>query len=505
MKATLKAIVRGVVAWLAPVVLGVLAFALVLWHLHAHHSYARTVVGALALACGAMLFSRYFERDLARAAVLGSLRAAAIFIGVVGLAARLDYAASDPAAWGLWIPAQALAFAPLMVPALPRLAALFTVAWLVLHVTVVARRRQAPFLVPAVLFGVWSFVSLRGFYRNTFTQIEPAQVKAQPGVRVVLPNPSDSCTFFQDRCSARSFPRSVDFDPVRRRLYACYGSTDQSIGRTEPKLVVTDLVTARTWIPQETGDANQMRHLSVDPGSRFVATTSWAAEGVSVFDADTLTLQRRGPRPAGLTGDFVPSGLYVDGDHAVLTHIYPPVLARYDLTTGIIERQTDLRELGFIDPGGQLERGVVSRTRRRIWLPVGQAHDQALEIDLDTLAVVRRATIGSYVAMSLALDDAGGRVFYGHFDSDRIEVLGLQRFEKLGELRGIRGVRSSAFDAVHGTLLLVDYLHGSVLVLDLSSGAITRSVLVGPKPDGIVVVDNTAYVNTSLGVVAVSL
>lgn len=482
-----------------------LVFVSLLLALHWHGSWLLGLLSGLPAVGLAVWFSRWWAGGWTRWAVaMAILRGGLLLFILAGLLWRFDYPADHQGAWGKWIPLQALDFTPMLLYAVPWTpvacaAGLAASYWLIVH-----RWRKAPFITCLIWPPIWAVLSINGFYRDSFADHSVEGVEAQPGVRVLAENTERACGLFAKLCTARNFARSVKIDPVTRTALVAYGSTAAELHRDEPKLYAIDLDRGDIRPVPGSDRGNQLRHLTIDVDTRLLPVAQWDAEDILVFHLDTLE-RIRTIRASRDGADFAPATVVPFEDRIVLQEVFFPRLRAFSATTGELERRVDLFERGVTGIGVQVDRGLLSKQRRRLYVPIAQTGINLVEIDWDTLEPGRTASVGIITPASLALDDEGGRLFLGSFGSPAIAVVDLESFRKVDEIQGLWGVRHTLYDPQRDVLYLMDYLGGEVATYSFAEKRITRRVTVGAKPAEAAIFEDTLYVLSSLGLVAVPL
>jgi hypothetical protein len=477
--------------------------AMLLWMIHGHRSRALAIAASLPAAAVVLWFSRWHATSWTRRSLaLGLFRVFVVLSAMLVVVDAFAFGHKDPRSWAMWIPLQAAAFAPMMAHALPGIALGCGAGLALSYYWIVVRLRRAPFAVCLAWPAIWAFVAVNGFYRDSFVDTRRGPVESQPGVRVLIENPDRSCSIFAASCGARNFPRALAIVPASRRIFAGYGSTNADLHRDEPKLLSFVLSSPDLALAAETAGANQVRHFVPQAGT--LAVSQWGRKTIFVYDAMSGVLVRT-ITPAPTPADYAAAATYVVGESVLLIQIWYPVVQFYSLRTGELERELDLFDRGLVSEGAQLDRGVLDLRRRRLWVPVAQFGTNLIEIDLDRLEPLRSIDLGLLAVGSLSLDEARGQLFAGSFIGPSVKVIDVENASVVDQLDGLWGARESVYDPERDNLYLVDYLHGTVGFYSLAQRKLFRRVRVGRKPAGAAVLGDQLYVNSSLGIVSVTL
>ena len=138
-------------------------------------------------------------------------------------------------------------------------------------------------------------------------------------------------------------------------------------------------------------------------------------------------------------------------------------------------------------------------------MTLGHLGNNVVEMDLDSLAVLRGTSLDAKIPASASYDDETGRLYVTSFHGSEIEVIDTESMRRVDVLEGVAASRATLPDPRRDTLYVLDYARGAVLFVSLSKRRETRRVPVGPKPGGLVMSADALYVNSALGIARIQL
>ncbi|MDP6946749.1 MAG: hypothetical protein QF464_21545, partial [Myxococcota bacterium] len=177
----------------------------------------------------------------------------------------------------------------------------------------------------------------------------------------------------------------------------------------------------------------------------------------------------------------------------------------YDLRTGALAHIVNFAAQGLVRAGG----GGIHRMRQspKTGLVYGVTGPGVNLFELDPVVgkLTRTKALGDIVGTGLAADFAAGRLYYQSGFSDDLYEIDLATFEVLRTLEGEVHGRRLALDRRRRVLYVAGYFSGSLAALDLDSGERVWSLPIGPRPQGMDLVDDALWVNTQDGLFEVTL
>jgi hypothetical protein len=490
-----------VVAWTC----GAWLIAALLLELHWHRSRVAAIASVLPALAAAGWFGAPSRPRTRGELVAATARASLLGASFVAALVLFDHHDKHRGAWGLWVPAMTLDFMPSMLAALPELALACAAALALSYWWTAIRAGRLGFVIAYVWPATWAFLAFNGFYRASFVQPNPLAIRAQPGVDILAANSEASCALFASHCSVRLFPRGLQADEQSRTLFASFGSTAADLHRTDPKLLAVALDNGTSQWLDGTEQANQLRNFTIDHSRRLLVFSQWGSNSVAVYDLDTRRLLESMRYTLDEQEDYAPFNVLLDGDRVIVSHIWPPRVVVYSLSTQGIEQMIDLYDRGLVGIGVQIAGAALSQRRSRLWLAIAQPGDNVLELDLSTLEPMRGVDLDVTFPASFTYSDEQGRTYTTSLRSSSIEVVDVDSMQKVDELGGVIGARDVLVDVPRQTLVVSDYLRGDVVFLSLRARAVTRRVQVGPKPGASAIVGSRLYVSSAVGIVSIAL
>lgn len=396
--------------------------------------------------------------------------------------------------------------------------------WLGTYHLVVVRRRRARILVALVMpvgltFGLMALILGTGGPGGLVDEDD----RAAAGARLVY-----DIRDFTPRLdpshpeSPRSMTNMVDggFGPVREHSTGC---TNPRSVCAAPDGSVVHAFFGCTWgmskmffpvvvrVETATGEVdalagNNVRQVSC--GGDVFAIAPWDTDGIYLIGSDDLALRQLIPHQTEeRLGFWEPLDVLIDRARSlvIVANNAETAVLVYDLASGALRHIVNFAKDGLVRAGG----GGVHRMRLspKTGLVYGVTGPGVNLFEIDPVAgkLLRTADLGDVVGTGLAADFDAGRLYYQSGFTDELHEVDLATFEILRTLDGEVHARRLALDHRRRVLYVAGYFSGLLAALDLDTGERLWEFGIGPRPQGMDLIDDALWVNTQGGLFEVSL
>jgi hypothetical protein len=301
------------------------------------------------------------------------------------------------------------------------------------------------------------------------------------------------------------YPRGVYPDEGAGVFYVVLACTYCDVEHRWPMLVRKDQATGE--IRYLLGNRNVRQIETRDLGLIFAP---WVNEYFFELSKSDLSILRRIPKPrdALIHWDvWDPFSLVKDASANrvyITTEFYPYVL-RYDLDSGRLEKILDLVDSGIVRPGALPWCMVQSEKSRRLYIIVTSGKYDLIEVDPDSMRMVRGLSLHDFLGSYLAIDDEKGLLYYQHGMFDGLYCINLKTFQVERKYRGEYQARALAIDKRRNVIYVLGYLTGKVFPVDLESGRRMWEMNVGGRPEGMALSGDKLWINSIAGTFRVDL
>ncbi len=297
-------------------------------------------------------------------------------------------------------------------------------------------------------------------------------------------------------------PRSVCAAPDGSAVHAFFGCTWGASGMFFPAVVRLEPATGRV----DALAGHNVRQVSC--GAERFAVAPWDTEGIYEIGSDDLSLHRMIPhQTTDLLAFWEPLDVLIDRDRsrAIVANNGETAVLIYELQSGKLQRVVNLAKMGLVRAGG----GGVHRMRQspKTGLVYGVTGPGVNLFELDPAAgeLTRTLDVGDVVGTGLAADFEAGRLYYQSGFTGDLHEVDLATFQVIRTLDGEVHARRLALDQRRRVLYVAGYFSGLLVALDLDTGERLWEFGIGPRPQGMDLVDDALWVNTQDGLFEVSL
>ena len=291
--------------------------------------------------------------------------------------------------------------------------------------------------------------------------------------------------------------REIFYKPDENALFLFYGATylRQIV---YPGVVRLDLSTGET--KYRLTDSN-IRQVTIMDDGVFLA--QWHDPNIYELSTKDLSVKRAIPYQISVPMDiWEVMAVMKDLDKPriyISTTLYP-VLISYDMESEKLLNIIDISAMGLVIEGGAMGDLMQSRKTRKLYMGLGPGASGLLEVDPDTLRLLRWMPSFDYLGpWGYVMDDDAQLIYLQCMYKNDLYKVDIKDFKITRKYKGEAAARCLTCDKSRNVVYVLGYFSGKLFPIDLETGKRLWEIKVGGRPHGMDLKGDTLWVHSMAG------